>query len=387
MKKITILGSTGSIGVSTLDVVKNNPSAFDVCALACGRNATLLSEQIRIFKPKLVSMFDEAAAESLKRALGGSSDVEILYGPDGYKEVASFKEASIVVSAMVGAAGLLPTLAAIEAGKNIALANKETLVMAGEVVCERASQKGVRVLPVDSEHSAIFQCLEGHNPKDVKRIILTASGGPFRKLSLEEMEKATPEMALKHPTWRMGDKITIDSASMMNKGFEMIEAKWLFGVSMDRISVYIHPQSIVHSMVEYLDGSMIAQLGRPDMRIPIAYALSYPERLPCRDRGLDLLEAGALEFFEPDYDKYPNLRLAYEAARKGGTQPAVLNGANEVVVRAFLDKKIGFNEMPVVIEKALVRHATLFEPSLADILDADCWAKEEARKIIKEIRH
>jgi 1-deoxy-D-xylulose-5-phosphate reductoisomerase len=372
MKKIAVLGSTGSIGVSTLDVVQNNPAAFAVCALAAGRNTALLAEQIDRFKPKVVSVLHEEAAEALR---------------DGYRACASLSDADMVVSAMVGAAGLLPTVAAIEAGKDIALANKETLVMAGSIVCDMAVRKGVRILPVDSEHSAIFQCLAGQDRRAVKRIVLTASGGPFRRLSAQDLAAVTPEQALKHPTWRMGGKITIDSASMMNKGLEIIEAKWLFDVEIERIAVVIHPQSIIHSMVEYIDGSVIAQLGQADMRIPIAYALSYPDRLSRPEAGLDLMNTGPLEFFAPDEDKFPNLRLAYDAGRRGGTGPAVLNGANEVVVAAFLDRQIRFMEMPLVIKEVLARHVLTERPSLDHILEADRWAREEAKKCMKEISH
>ena len=385
MKKITVLGSTGSIGVSTLDVIKDNPTAFEVCALAAGRNIALLAQQIKRFKPKVVSVIDEEGAKSLKDMLGPAAATDILYGPDGYREAASIKQSQMVVSAMVGAAGLLPTIAAIEAGKDIALANKETMVMAGRIVCEKAAEKGVKILPVDSEHSAIFQCLAGYDQKAVKRIILTASGGPFRQLSMEEIAHVRPAQALKHPTWKMGEKITIDSASMMNKGLEVIEARWLFNVDIDRIAVHIHPQSIVHSMVEYIDGSVIAQLGNPDMRIPIAYALSYPERLHRRDAGLDLFKCGAFEFFAPDFDKFPNLKLAYDAGRTGGTMPAVLNAANECVVKAFIEEHVGFMDMPNIILKVLSRHRLKEVPSLDDILEADRWARKEANKWIKEI--
>jgi 1-deoxy-D-xylulose-5-phosphate reductoisomerase len=387
MKKIAVLGSTGSIGVSTLDVVQNNPAAFAVCALAAGRNTALLAEQIDRFKPKVVSVLHEEAAEALRDRLGPAADVRVLCGLDGYRACASLSDADMVVSAMVGAAGLLPTVAAIEAGKDIALANKETLVMAGSIVCDMAVRKGVRILPVDSEHSAIFQCLAGQDRRAVKRIVLTASGGPFRRLSAQDLAAVTPEQALKHPTWRMGGKITIDSASMMNKGLEIIEAKWLFDVEIERIAVVIHPQSIIHSMVEYIDGSVIAQLGQADMRIPIAYALSYPDRLSRPEAGLDLMNTGPLEFFAPDEDKFPNLRLAYDAGRRGGTGPAVLNGANEVVVAAFLDRQIRFMEMPLVIKEVLARHVLTERPSLDHILEADRWAREEAKKCMKEISH
>ncbi|MBN1662273.1 MAG: 1-deoxy-D-xylulose-5-phosphate reductoisomerase [Deltaproteobacteria bacterium] len=387
MKKITILGSTGSIGVSTLDVIKNNRSAFEVCALAGGRNIALLAQQIERFRPGVVSVMDEDCARALKDRLGPAAATGILFGPDGYREVAAVKESQMVVSAMVGAAGLLPTVAAIEAGKDIALANKETMVMAGQVVCEKAAEKGVHILPVDSEHSAVFQCLEGHDRKAIRRIILTASGGPFRKFSRRQLAGVTPEQALMHPTWKMGKKITVDSASMMNKGLEIMEARWLFDVAIDRIAVLIHPQSVIHSLVEYVDGAVMAQLGIPDMRIPIAYALSYPDRLPRKEAGLDLAAAGVLEFSEPDFDRFPNLGLACEAGRKGGTMPAVLNGANEAAVEAFIAGRIGFMDMPDVIGKVLSRHRLEQNPSLDDILQADGWARQEAQKCIEEKDH
>jgi len=387
MKKIVVLGSTGSIGVSTLDVIQHHRSAFEICALAAGRNMALLQQQMDRFKPRVVSVMDEQCAETLKVMIGSRSATTILFGPEGYREAASMQEADMVVSAMVGAAGLLPTLAAIEAGKDIALANKETMVMAGALVCEKAAQKGIRILPVDSEHSAIFQCLAGHDARTVRRIILTASGGPFRTWPAEEIADATPEQAFMHPTWKMGEKITIDSASMMNKGLEIIEAKWFFQVHIDQIAVHIHPQSVIHSMVEYRDGAVIAQLGNADMRIPIAYALSYPERLQRSEAGLNLLKAGPLEFFEPDADKFPNLKLACDAGRKGGTMPAVLNGANEIAVQAFIEKKIRFGDMPEVIKKVLDRHAMKRATSLEEILEADRWARQEAKQCIKEISH
>ncbi|MBN1382726.1 MAG: 1-deoxy-D-xylulose-5-phosphate reductoisomerase [Deltaproteobacteria bacterium] len=387
MKTIAVLGSTGSIGVNTLDVIKDHPSLFKICALAAGRNIELLAQQIERFKPKCVSVIDKKAAGALREMLGPAKDTKILFGTEGYQEIASMQEVRMVVSAIVGAAGLLPTITAIEAGKDIALANKETMVMAGSLVCKKAEAKGVKILPVDSEHSAIFQCLAGQDRKAVRRIILTASGGPFRNFSLEEMIRVTPEETLKHPTWRMGEKITIDSASMMNKGLEVIEAQWLFDVNIDQIDVHIHPQSIIHSMVEYVDGSVIAQLGNPDMRIPIAYALSYPERLHRPGGAVDFFRAGPLEFFEPDDRKFPNLRLAYEAGREGGTLPAALNGANEMAVAAFIERRIRFTDIPEIIREVLNRHVTKEVPSLDDILEADRWAREEAKQYMKEINH
>lgn len=384
MKTISLLGSTGSIGISTLDVVQSHPAEFAVCALAGGRNIELMKEQIERFKPRMAVVIDEQHAAELKEILK-NSDTYILYGDEGYREAAAIPEARMVVSAIVGAAGLIPTLDAIEAGKDIALANKETLVMAGGVVTRRAAEKGVRIVPVDSEHSAVFQCLQGNDPQSVRRVILTASGGPFLHSTPEEMEKATPLHALKHPNWNMGRKISIDSATMMNKGLEVIEASWLFGLPASEIDVLIHPQSIVHSMVEYRDGSVIAQLGIPDMRIPIAYALSFPHRLSRTEGRLDLAASGGLSFFRPDFEKFPALQLAFSAAEAGGTMPAVLNAANEIAVAAFLDGEIGFCDISRIVETALFRHECRPAPTLTEIVNADAWAREEAITIIKGI--
>jgi 1-deoxy-D-xylulose-5-phosphate reductoisomerase len=382
MKNIAILGSTGSIGTSTLDVVASHASEFAVCALAGGRNVGLLKEQIERFSPCLAAVIDDEHAAELKRMLGNSR-TSILSGPEGYREVASIGDARIVVSAIVGAAGLIPTLEAIDAGKDIALANKETLVMAGGIVLGRAAEKGVRVIPVDSEHSAIFQCLQGNDPLSVRRIILTASGGPFLYSSREEIDAAGPALALKHPKWNMGRKISIDSATMMNKGLEVIEASWLFGLPVNRIDIMIHPQSIVHSMVEYKDGSVIAQMGNPDMRVPVAYALSFPRRLESVNPGLDLLQTGSLTFLKPDFERFPALGLSFQAAESGGTMPAVLNAANEIAVAAFLEEKIGFYGITRVVETVIARHGLVKDPRIAEILEADGWARKEALHIIE----
>ena len=386
MKKISILGSTGSIGCSALEVIRRNPDKFQIVALAAGRNISLLKEQIEEFNPDLVSVIDAAHARELKKNLKSSSNADILYGSEGYGQVASVGDAGMVISAMVGAAGLLPTLAAIESGKDIALANKETLVMAGKLVTEKAKSRGVALLPVDSEHSAIFQCLAGQRSQAVKRILLTASGGPFFRFSPERLETVKPSDALKHPNWVMGNKITIDSATMMNKGLEVIEAQWLFGIDIDKIQVCIHPQSIVHSMVEYIDGSVIAQLGIPDMKIPIAYALSFPERLDCPGISLDLFSAGSLEFFPPDFERFPCLDLAGKAARQGGTMPAVLNAANEVAVEAFLEEKLPFMQISRLIENVMTLHSVKASPEIEDILDVDAWARREADKLLRNMR-
>jgi 1-deoxy-D-xylulose-5-phosphate reductoisomerase len=387
MKRISVLGSTGSIGCSTLDVIGSYPDEFTVMALAAGRNIALLKNQIERFRPRLAVVIDEEHAHDLRRLLNATEATAVLYGLEGYREAAAISGADLVVSAMVGAAGLIPTLDAIAAGKTIALANKETLVMAGRIVLREAAEKGVSIIPVDSEHSAIFQCLQGHRRKDVKRIILTASGGPFLHLSRKELTTVTPAQALKHPNWTMGKKITIDSATMMNKGLEVIEAGWLFGIPVTDIDVVVHPQSIVHSMVEYRDGSVIAQLGVPDMRIPIAYALAFPRRLHRRaDLPLDLIRVGALEFFAPDPERFPCLKLAYTAAGIGGTMPAVMNGANECAVQAFIDERIGFNDICRLVQKVLDRHHAQEEQTIDAILAADRWAREEIGKMIEGMR-
>jgi len=383
MKRIAILGSTGSIGVNALKVIETRRTDFEVVALAAGKNVELLKSQVEQFRPALVSVFDEQHAGKLRSILG-KDGTRIVWGESGYAETAAIDEADMVVSSMVGAAGLLPTLKAIEAGKDIALANKETLVMAGELVMRKASEKNVKLIPVDSEHSAIFQCLNGERKDQVRKIILTASGGPFLRLPREAMSRVTVEDALKHPNWSMGRKITIDSASMMNKGLEVIEAKWLFGVEPERIEIVVHPQSIIHSMVEFIDCSIIAQLGIPDMRIPIAYALSYPDRLPEPNLGLDIFNKGTLEFIRPDREKFPCLNLAYEATRIGGTMTAVLNAANEMAVEAFLAGRLGFTGLPEVIEATMGLHEIKRIETVADVIVADVWARRTAADLIQE---
>ncbi len=385
MKRLSLLGSTGSIGCSALDVIRNHAPSFRVVALAAGRNTELLKAQVEEFRPKVVAVEDEETAARLRAALSPSADVAVLSGSDGYREVASVKETDVVVSAMSGSAGLLPTLDAVDAGKDIALANKETMVMAGNVVMERARERGIRILPVDSEHSAIFQCLAGRSPAEVKRLILTASGGPFLFATEEELAAMKPADALKHPNWAMGKKITVDSASMMNKGLEVIEAQWLFQIDAGRIDVLVHPQSIVHSLVEFIDGSLIAQLSVPDMRLPISYALFYPERVGNSFPVLDLREVGTLSFIEAPLDRFPCLALGYKAAAAGGTMPAVLNAANEVAVEAFLQELIGFTDIAVVVAMVLSRHVPVPSPALASILDADRWARGEAQRAIDSL--
>ncbi|KQC10520.1 MAG: 1-deoxy-D-xylulose 5-phosphate reductoisomerase [Smithella sp. SDB] len=386
MKKITILGSTGSIGLSALDVIEKNSQRFQVEALTAGRNIKLLKKQIEKFKPKAVAVSNKETALKLHDSLTSKNKVKVLYDEEGLKEVASFPSADTVISAIAGSAGLIPTLAAIEAGKNIALANKETMVMAGEIITRRAIKKRVKIIPVDSEHSAIFQCLEGQNRKNLRRIILTASGGPFLNFSRNELRKVTLTQTLRHPNWKMGKKVTIDSASMMNKGLEVIEAKWFFNMDINSIDVIVHPQSIVHSMIEFIDGAFLAQMGIPDMKVPIAYALTYPERIINDLPALNLAETGSLEFRKPDMKKFPCLKLAYEAALCGGTAPVVLNAADEIAVSAFIENKIRFSDMPEIIEKILNCHNPVNNPSLDDILQTDLWAKRETGKIIERIK-
>ncbi len=386
MKKITLLGSTGSIGVNALDVLDKNPKKFKVVALTAGRNIRLLAQQILKFHPKIVAVQSRQDAERLHQILGVKNNIPILYDETGIEEVASYPSSDIVLSAISGAAGLKPTLAAIEAGKDIALANKETMVVAGHIVTKKARQKNIKILPVDSEHSAIFQCLAGQRPENLRRIILTASGGPFYNLSKADLKKVTLAQALKHPRWEMGRKITIDSASLMNKGLEVIEAKWLFNLDIAHIDVLIHPQSVVHSLIELLDGSVLAQLGIADMRIPIAYAFAYPDRMTNELPLLNLAKTGPLEFHQPDMNKFPCLELAYEAGRSGGTAPVVLNAANEVAVAAFIENKICFSDLPKVIEKVLHKHHTTNNPSLENILGIDGEARMQAQSVIKKLK-
>jgi len=386
LKSITILGSTGSIGVNTLDIVAAFPERYRVIGLTAGANISLLKRQIRQFKPEIVAVADEAAARQLREELEGT-DLEILSGVDGLIRCATHAAAEMVVSSIVGAAGLVPTMAAVRAGKDIALANKEILVAAGELFMAEVARQGVRLFPVDSEHSAIFQSLAGQRNQDVRRLILTASGGPFRNASLEQLQRVEPADALAHPNWEMGQKITIDSATMMNKGLEVIEARWLFDLPAQQIAVHIHPQSIVHSLVEYCDGAVIAQLGVPDMKTPIAYALSWPERLPLQQNPLDLCRCGELSFTEPDLERFPCLALAYTALEIGGTCPAVMNAANEVAVAAFLRGTIGFLQIPRVLRQVMQGHESLDVTELEQVLAADRWGRERATALINEGVH
>ncbi len=383
MKNIVVIGSTGSIGKQVLEVIKSLPGKFKVVGLGAGRNWHLMWEQIRKFQPLAVALNGEAELKNLSRLIAASRGPELFMGRRGMEKLAVLPEADLVVVAVTGAAGIYPTYAAISAGKTIALANKETLVAAGHLVMELAARKNVAVLPVDSEHSAIWQCLNGQDFSAVNKLILTASGGPFRELNKKEIENVTVDMALRHPNWNMGNKITIDSATLMNKGLEVIEAKWLFGVDYSQIEVVIHPQSVIHSAVEFLDGSVIAQMGLPDMRLPIQYALTFPQRFYSSFPRLKLTELRELTFIKPDTDKFPSLRLAYEAGRVGGTMPAVLNAANEVAVDAFLKGKIGFNGIPAVVSRVMEMHQNVSIPDLDEIMEADRWGREAGEKIIK----
>jgi 1-deoxy-D-xylulose-5-phosphate reductoisomerase len=378
MKNLSVLGSTGSIGRNTLAILQQFPDQFKVSALTAHGNVELLAQQVLQCRPELAVVADRQRADQLRDRLPKNGRPQIRWSTDGYLAAASLGSVDTVVTAIVGAAGLLPTLAAIDAGKDIALANKETLVMAGELVMERARQKNVSILPVDSEHSAIFQCLAGNRRQDLQRILLTASGGPFLQKPAEAFAAVTPADALDHPNWQMGPKITVDSATLMNKGLEVIEAHWLFGVPLDRIEVVIHPQSIVHSMVAFCDGSVIAQMGIPDMKGAIAYALSYPQRLPLGQPLPDFGPGSALTFQPPDLEKFPCLALAMEAAAAGGTVPAVLNAANEVAVGAFLDGRIRFVDIPAVIQKVMQGHDPVDSPGLEQLLEADRWARQQA---------
>ncbi|WP_099238167.1 1-deoxy-D-xylulose-5-phosphate reductoisomerase [Synechococcus sp. BDU 130192] len=378
-KAISILGSTGSIGTQTLDIVRSHPDKFRVVGMAAGRNIQLLAEQVREFHPEIVATSQESLLPELKAFLKDLNyQPQIIAGKAAIAEVARYGDAESVVTGIVGCAGLLPTIAAIEAGKDIALANKETLIAGGPVVLPLIEKHGVKLLPADSEHSAIFQCLQGVPEGGLKRIILTASGGAFRDLPVEKLATVTVKDALKHPNWSMGQKITIDSATLMNKGLEVIEAHYLFGKDYDDIDIVVHPQSIIHSLIELQDTSVLAQLGWPDMRLPLLYALSYPERIHTDWEQFDLVKAGDLTFREPDHHKYPCMNLAYSAGRAGGSMPAVLNAANEQAVALFLEEKIEFLDIPRLIEKVCDRHQNdnKTNPTLDDILQADQWARQ-----------
>jgi 1-deoxy-D-xylulose-5-phosphate reductoisomerase len=376
MKNVVVLGSTGSIGTSTVKVADDLPDQIRLLALGAGNNAELLLEQTLKHRPEAISIGDREKARQLKEALG--TGCEVYSGAEGLIKLATLPGADIVLIAIVGTAGLQPALAAIRAGKDIAVASKEILVMAGETVMREAREQGVRVLAVDSEHSAIFQCLNEKPSSSVRKLWLTASGGPFRTTPRDEFPGITVERALKHPSWVMGRKITIDSATLFNKGLEMIEARWLFDVEMARVSVVVHPQSIVHSLVEFVDGSMLAQLSTPDMCLPIQYALTFPERLPSGRVQTSLAKLGTLTFEEPDLERFPALNLARQAGEAGGTMPAVLNAANEVAVEAFVNRRLNFAQIPETVQRTMARHRVEAHPTLEQILEADAWARKEA---------
>lgn len=382
MKQIAILGATGSIGVSTLEIVAAHPDKFKVTAMTAGRNLELFAEQVRCFKPQVAAVADTADIPQLKALLSGCQ-VKISGGVEGLCEAATLPEVDMVVAAIVGAAGLIPTAAAISAGKDIALANKEILVTAGHLFMGLVEQHNVRLYPVDSEHSAVFQSIEGHRNADITKVILTASGGPFRETPLENLSLVTVADALNHPNWNMGRKITIDSATMMNKGLEVIEARWLFDLPPEKIAVNIHPQSIIHSMVEYIDGCVIAQLGIPDMKAPIAYALSYPQRVSTGIEPLDLTSLSGLTFFKPDLVRFPCLGLAYRALDEGESMPAVMNAANEIAVDAFLSNKISYLQIATLIEKTMNEHNAHKLDSIEAVLDADHWGRTKAYELLK----
>ena len=383
-KKIVVLGSTGSIGRQTLEIAENFPGEIEVVGLAAGKNWVMLAEQVKKFRPTIVAVAGEEEAFQLRNALGAGFDVEIYSGDEGLSTLAGLSEADTVVTAVTGTVGLSPTVTAIKAGKNIALANKETLVAAGELVMQLAERYGVSILPVDSEHSAIWQCLNGEKRKFLNKIILTASGGPFREKSLSQLAEVTVEMALDHPNWSMGKKITVDSSTLMNKGLEVIEAHWLYSVSYEDIQVVIHPQSVVHSMVEFKDGSVIAQLGLPDMKLPIQYALSYPDRWSNDMVRLDFAKQGLLTFEAPDFERFPCLGLAFDAGKVGGTMPAVLNAANEIAVGAFLEKRLVYKDIARLVDEVMALHQVIHGPDLETVLYVDRWARNEAARLISK---
>ncbi|MFW6147531.1 MAG: 1-deoxy-D-xylulose-5-phosphate reductoisomerase [Thermodesulfobacteriota bacterium] len=387
MKNICLLGSTGYIGKTAIQVIKENSEEYRVIALGAGRNIELLSIQIEELKPRFAAVITPELADALKASLSSGIDTEIVAGPDGYIKIATLSDVDLVVAAMTGASGLVPTYWAIHAGKDIALANKETLVAAGSLLTKESRDKGVHLFPIDSEHSAIQQSLQGHNREDLRKIILTGSGGPFKDYTLEMLSTVTPEEALHHPKWKMGKKITIDSATMMNKGLEAIEAKWLFDVAMDQIDIILHPEAIIHSMVEYMDGSIIAQLAPPDMRIPLSYALSYPKHRKGSLPSVDFVEIGHLNFEQPDIQKFKCLDLALKAGYMGQSMPAVLSGANEIAVKAFLDGKITFLEIPNIIEGTMEQHELHAIETIDRAIETDQWAKTTATAILDEMTH
>ena len=377
-KKIVILGSTGSIGQQTLEVIRKCSNEFEVIGLSGWENSTILKEQIRFFKPNIVVVKDEYAARNLKKNLNKQNNIKILWGTNGLINISTLKEANIIVVAITGIASLIPTFEAVKRGKNVALASKEAMVVAGELLVKEAKLNNSKILPIDSEHSAILQCLKNEQKDCVEKVILTASGGALYDLTETALKNVTVEDALNHPTWKMGKKVTIDSATLMNKGLEVIEAKWFFNIPADKIEIVIHPQSYIHSMVQFIDGAILAQISEHDMRIPIQYALFYPNRINNNFSRLDLNKIGQLTFRKPNFNKFPCIKLAYQALERGGTMPAVLNGANEIAVNAFLNSKIRFLEIPVIIRNTMKEHKLKYSPNISDILDADYWARERA---------
>jgi 1-deoxy-D-xylulose-5-phosphate reductoisomerase len=383
LKRLSILGSTGSIGKSTIEVINNHPDKFKVVGLAAKNSVQLLQSQIKLLKPEVVAVFDESAASTLRKM---DLPVEILTGEQGLVRVATLENADMVVSAVVGSAGLVPTYEALKAGKDVALATKEALVMAGSIVISEAFKRGVRIIPVDSEHSAVFQCLNGRDISEVEKIILTASGGPFLRKNISELDAITPDDALRHPTWDMGRKISIDSATLMNKGLEVIEACLLFNMPPEKVEVVIHPQSIIHSMVKFIDGSIMAQMSVPDMKGPICYALSYPQRFAEVLPALNLSDVRELTFEAPDMKKHPSLALSYDAIRTGGTMPCVLNAANEIAVEAFLDRRISFTSIPRVVSMTMAEHRVLMADTIEEIIRVSDWAKMKAAEIVESLK-
>lgn len=386
-KKIVILGSTGSIGQQTLEVIRKFSNEFEVVGLSGWENTDFLKEQISFFKPKIAVVKNEYTAKKLKKDLNNLSGIKILWGTDGLIRISTLEEADIIVVAITGIASLIPTFEAVKRGKNIALASKEALVVAGELLVKEAKLRNAKIIPIDSEHSAILQCLKNEQKDSVEKIILTASGGALYNLTGTALENVSVEDALDHPTWKMGKKVTIDSATLMNKGLEVIEAKWFFNIPANKIEIVIHPQSYVHSMVQFIDGTILAQIGEHDMRIPIQYALFYPNRTVNSFPRLDLTKIGQLTFKKANFDKFPCIKLAYKALELGGTMPAVLNGANEIAVNAFLNNKIDFLAIPIIIQNTMKEHKPKYNPNINDILDADYWAREKALNFCTNLKN
>ncbi len=385
-KKIVILGSTGSIGQQTLEVIRKYSNEFEVVGLSGWENTTFLKEQISFFKPKIAVVKNEYAANKLKKDLNNLNDIKILWGTDGLIKISILEEADIIVVAITGIASLIPTFEAVKKGKKIALSSKEAMVVAGELLVKEAKLRNAKILPIDSEHSAILQCLKNEQKDSVEKIILTASGGALYNLTETALENVSIEDALNHPTWKMGKKVTIDSATLMNKGLEVIEAKWFFNIPANKIEIVIHPQSYVHSMVQFIDGTILAQIGEHDMRIPIQYALFYPNRTINNFPRLELTKIGQLTFKKPNFNKFPCIKLAYQALENGGTMSAVLNGANEIAVNAFLNNKISFSAIPLIIQNTMKEHKPKYNPNINDILDADYWARERALNFCMNIK-